>query len=52
VTALPFPNHSFDVVFSCSVLQYVDQRRTLAECNRVLRPDCYGACLLMGHATA
>lgn len=38
VTALPLPDAACEVVFSCSVLQYVDQRRMLAECRRVLRP--------------
>jgi SAM-dependent methyltransferase len=38
VTALPLPDAACDLVFSCSVLQYVDHRRMLAECRRVLRP--------------
>ena len=36
--ALPLPDAACDLVFSCSVLQYVDHRRMLAECRRVLRP--------------
>jgi SAM-dependent methyltransferase len=38
---IPFPDESFDVVFSYSVLQHlapVDVEQTLAECARVLRP--------------
>jgi ubiquinone/menaquinone biosynthesis C-methylase UbiE len=38
---LPFPDQSFDVVFSYSVLQHlapVDVEQALAECARVLRP--------------
>ena len=38
VAALPLPDAACDLVFSCSVLQYVDHRRMLAECRRVLRP--------------
>jgi len=37
-TALPLADAACDLVFSCSVLQYVDHRRMLAECRRVLRP--------------
>ncbi len=35
---LPFSDNTFDVVFSCSVLQYVDHRLVLDECKRVLKP--------------
>jgi len=38
VTSLPLADGACDLVFSCSVLQYVDHRRTLAECRRILRP--------------
>jgi ubiquinone/menaquinone biosynthesis C-methylase UbiE len=38
-TALPFPDHSFDVVYSFKVLAHVpDLRRALAEVQRVLVP--------------
>ena len=37
--ALPFPDGSFDVIFSCECLEHVpDPRRALAEMQRVLRP--------------
>jgi len=35
---LPFDDASFDATCSFSVLQYVDWRRVLRECDRVLRP--------------
>lgn len=35
---LPFPSCSFDAVISISALQYADWRRTVLECDRVLRP--------------
>jgi SAM-dependent methyltransferase len=45
-TELPFPAQSFDAVLSCGVLEHVDEysepgneRRSLAEIHRVLRPD-------------
>lgn len=38
VEHLPFAENTFDMVFSCSVLQYVDHHTTLAEYARVLRP--------------
>ncbi len=38
VQELPFDDASFDATFSFSVLQYVDWRRVLRECDRVLRP--------------
>ncbi len=37
-TGLPFPDNSFDVLFSCSVFQYLDHARVLAECRRILKP--------------
>lgn len=37
--ALPFPDRNFDVVFCIETLEHVtDERRTLAEIRRVLRP--------------
>ena len=36
--ALPFPDETFDAVWSCSVLQYVDHQATIRETARVLRP--------------
>jgi len=39
-TALPFPDHSFDYVYSHGVLHHIDQpRRVVEEIFRVLRPD-------------
>lgn len=54
VMALPLPDASCDLVFSCSVLQYVDHRRMLAECRRVLRPGGRAIFLenLAGHPLA
>lgn len=38
--ALPFPDHSFDIVFSHGVLHHIPEvRRAQAEIARVLRPD-------------
>jgi 2-polyprenyl-3-methyl-5-hydroxy-6-metoxy-1,4-benzoquinol methylase len=40
VTDLPFDDHSFDFVFSSSVLEHVrDREAAFAELRRVLRPD-------------
>ncbi len=52
--ALPLPDAACDLVFSCSVLQYVDHRRMLAECRRVLRPGGCAVFLenLAGHPLA
>lgn len=36
---LPFEDNSFDVIYSHSVLQYVDHPSFLKECNRVLKKD-------------
>ncbi len=36
---LPFDDNSFDVIFSNSVLQYVDHENFLNECDRVLNKD-------------
>lgn len=41
---LPFPDNTFDVIFSCSVLQYMDRRLVLDECKRILKP---GGCLIL-----
>ena len=38
VHQLPFPDNTFDAVFSLSVLQYVDRKKVLSECCRVLKP--------------
>ena len=39
-SALPFPDHSFDMVVSASALHYFDQPEvSLREMRRVLRPD-------------
>jgi SAM-dependent methyltransferase len=35
---LPFPDNTFDVVFSFSVFQYIDQRSIFSECQRILKP--------------
>lgn len=53
-TALPLDDASCDVAFSCSVLQYVDHHRMLAECQRVLRPGGRAVFLenLAGHPLA
>lgn len=53
-TALPLADASCDLVFSCSVLQYVDHARMLAECRRVLRPGGRAVFLenLAGHPLA
>ncbi len=49
-TDLPFADAEFDAVLSCGVLEHVDEfstpgneRRSLAEIHRVLRPDGYFA---------
>jgi 2-polyprenyl-6-hydroxyphenyl methylase / 3-demethylubiquinone-9 3-methyltransferase len=43
--ALPYPDHSFDLVFCCDVLEHVrDVAKVVAEISRVLRPGgvfCY-----------
>ena len=43
--ALPYPDHSFDVVFCCDVLEHVrDLPRVVSEVSRVLKPGgvfCY-----------
>lgn len=36
--ALPFPDHSFDCVYSVTVLEECDAGRAIAEIRRVLRP--------------
>ncbi len=35
---LPFPDHTFDVIFSNSVLQYIEWRKVILEYKRVLKP--------------
>jgi ubiquinone/menaquinone biosynthesis C-methylase UbiE len=39
VESLPFNDGSFEAVFSCSTLQYVDHRIAIAEVARVLKPS-------------
>lgn len=39
VERMPFESHSMDMIFSNAVLQWCDPDRTLAEFQRVLRPD-------------
>jgi SAM-dependent methyltransferase len=36
---LPFKDNSFDIIYSHSVLQYVDHPLFLKECNRILKKD-------------
>lgn len=36
---LPFEDDSFDVVFSCSVFQYIKHPEMLQECRRILKKD-------------
>lgn len=38
ISTLPFPDNSFDVVYSSSVLQYLDYPEVIKEVYRVLRP--------------
>lgn len=38
IERLPFEDCTFDAVFSFSVLQYVDWRRVVARCERLLKP--------------
>jgi len=46
--ALPFPEHSFDVAMSSTVIQRVNADRMLAEMTRVVRPG--GRVAVVGHA--
>jgi SAM-dependent methyltransferase len=41
---LPFPDQSFDVVFSFSVFQYIDHQAIFRECRRILK---HGGCLIL-----
>ena len=52
--SLPFASGRFDAVISVSVLQYVDWRRVVDECLRILRPGGRAAFLenLRGHPLA
>lgn len=36
---LPFEDDSFDVIFSCSVFQYIKHPEMLRECRRILKKD-------------
>ena len=36
---LPFEDNSFDVIFSCSVFQYLEHTAVLNECKRVLKKE-------------
>ena len=38
IEALPLPTGSVDALFSFATLQYVDRRKALVECSRVLKP--------------
>jgi SAM-dependent methyltransferase len=35
---LPFPDHSFDIVYGSAILAHLDRERAFAEAQRVLRP--------------
>lgn len=52
--SLPFASEQFDAIISVSVLQYVDWRRVVDECRRILRPGGRAAFLenLRGHPLA
>lgn len=39
---LPYPDQTFDAVFSCSTMQYVDAKAMLSEAIRVLKPGGRG----------
>src|SRR3972149_1459436 len=39
IQELPFKSSSFDKIFSCSVLQYVNWPTVIKECERVLKPN-------------
>ena len=41
---LPFADHTFDVIFSFSVFQYIDHQAVFRECQRILQP---GGCLIL-----
>ena len=38
-TALPFPDHSFDLIVCSDVLEHVDDQKALSEIRRVLKKD-------------
>ena len=37
--AVPFPDHAFDIVYSCTVMEEVDADRMLAELVRIAKPS-------------
>ncbi|UKS29702.1 methyltransferase domain-containing protein [Paenibacillus sp. HWE-109] len=39
IQKLPFQDHTFDIITSFSVLQYVDRKTALSEIHRVLKPN-------------
>ncbi len=41
--SLPFPSDSFDIIFSSSVLQYIDHEIFFTECKRILKK---GGCII------
>ena len=43
-SSLPFEDNSFDVIFSCSVFQYIEHEPILKECKRILKKD---GCIIM-----
>lgn len=47
ITALPFPDASFDVLICSHVLEHIpDDRKAMRECRRVLRHDGYAVILV------
>ncbi|MEL7148911.1 MAG: class I SAM-dependent methyltransferase [Bacteroidota bacterium] len=44
--SLPFPDNSFDMVFSSHVLEHIpDRKKAIEEINRVLKPGGYNFCV-------
>jgi len=39
VDKLPFDSNSFDLIFSCSVFQYIEHESIIKECKRILKPN-------------